>query len=139
LDAFLNIFNFLQATNLHEKSVYVQLKDSPDEKIVIDMNQFVSDLRNDICLQEVENIEECIQILYIISECDYISYFRGLWSSLATIYFAEELPNAHLAWPLNSLSNPPAVTKKHSNLGNFKFLISGLLGPIICLIPQKFT
>jgi hypothetical protein len=29
--------------------------------------------------------------------------------------------NAHLAWPLNSLSNPPAVTKKHSNLGNFKF------------------
>ena len=66
----------LKNTNLHEKSVYVQLKDSPDEKIFIDMNQFVSDLRNDICLQEVENIEECIQILYIISECDYISYFR---------------------------------------------------------------
>ena len=41
------------------------------------MNQFASDLRNDICLQEVENIEECIQILYIISGCDYISYFKG--------------------------------------------------------------
>lgn len=40
----------LKNTNLHEKSVYVQLKDSPDEKICIDMNQFVSDLRNDICL-----------------------------------------------------------------------------------------
>jgi hypothetical protein len=27
----------LKNTNLHEKSVYVQLKDSPDEKIVIDI------------------------------------------------------------------------------------------------------
>jgi hypothetical protein len=69
--------SILKNTNLHEKSVYVQPKDSPDNNIVIDMNQFASDLRNDICLQEVENIEECIQILYIISGCDYISYFNG--------------------------------------------------------------
>jgi hypothetical protein len=47
------------------------------KRFVIDMNQFVSDLRNDISLQEVENIEEYIQILYIISGCDYISYFKG--------------------------------------------------------------
>ena len=66
----------LKNTNLLEKSVYVQLKDSPDKNIDIDINQFASDLRNDICLQEVENIEECIQILYIISGCDYISYFK---------------------------------------------------------------
>ena len=69
--------SILKNTNLHEKSVYVQFKDSPDKNIVIDMNQFASDLRNDICLQEVENIEECIQILYNISGCDYISYFKG--------------------------------------------------------------
>jgi hypothetical protein len=34
------------------------------------------------------------------------------WSPAATIYSAEELPNAHLAWSLNSLSSLPAITKK---------------------------
>jgi hypothetical protein len=42
--------SILKNTNLHEKSVYVQLKDYPDKNIVIDMNQFASDLGNDICL-----------------------------------------------------------------------------------------
>ena len=59
------------------KSVYVQLKDSPYEKIFIDMNCFISSLKNDICFQGIEEIEKCIQILYVFSGCDYISYFKG--------------------------------------------------------------
>lgn len=81
----------MKNTNLHETSVYVQLKDSPYEKICIDMKQFVSDLRNDICFQEVENIEECIQILYIISGCDYISYFKEFGKKTFFLMFLENM------------------------------------------------
>ncbi|CAC5383313.1 unnamed protein product [Mytilus coruscus] len=57
------------------KSSYVQLKDTPYEKSFIDMNALVRSLKNDVCFQGIENIEECIQIVYIFSGCDYTSFF----------------------------------------------------------------
>ncbi|CAC5377132.1 unnamed protein product [Mytilus coruscus] len=59
------------------KSIYVQLKDTPYEKSFIDMNTLVRSLKNDVCFQGIENIEECIQIVYIFSGCDYTSFFKG--------------------------------------------------------------
>ena len=60
-----------------DKTIYVQLKDSPYEKIYLNMNKLVPSLNNDICFQGISDIEKCVQILFIFSGCDYISYFKG--------------------------------------------------------------
>ena len=59
------------------KVVFVQLKDTSYEKCFLHMNQFVFSLKTDICFQGIQNIEECIQLVYILSGCDYVSYFKG--------------------------------------------------------------
>lgn len=50
------------------------------------MNKFVLSLRNDICFQGIVNIEKCIQLVYILSGCDYISYFKGFGKKTFLIY-----------------------------------------------------
>lgn len=52
------------------KVVFVQLKDTSYEKCFLNMNRFVFSLKNDICFQGIQNIEECIQLVYILSGCD---------------------------------------------------------------------
>jgi hypothetical protein len=41
------------------------------------MKRFVLSLKTDIFFQGIQNIEECIQLVYILSGCDYVSYFKG--------------------------------------------------------------
>ena len=52
------------------KVVFVQLKDTSYEKCFLHMNQFVFSLKMDICFQGIQNIEECIQLVYILNGCD---------------------------------------------------------------------
>ncbi|CAC5392076.1 unnamed protein product [Mytilus coruscus] len=69
-----------------DKSLYVQLKDSPYEKLFISMNEFSVALQNDICFQGIQDIESCIQLLYIYSGCDYVSYFKGFGKKTFLMY-----------------------------------------------------
>ena len=59
------------------KTVFVQLKDSPYESLYLDMNKLVQFLHTDLHFQGLHNIEECILMLYILSGCDFVSFFRG--------------------------------------------------------------
>jgi hypothetical protein len=63
--------------SLTDKTIYVQLKDAAYEKLYINMNLLVQLMKNDLLLQGVDCIEQCWQMLYIVSGCDYVSYFRG--------------------------------------------------------------
>ncbi|CAC5366906.1 unnamed protein product [Mytilus coruscus] len=59
------------------KSVFVQTKETPYEKTFVDMMRFLSHLSHDLSLQGVHDIESCIQMLYICSGCDFVSFFHG--------------------------------------------------------------
>ncbi|CAG2184537.1 unnamed protein product [Mytilus edulis] len=60
-----------------KKSVFVQTKETPYEKTFIDMMSFLSLLSHDLSLQGIHHIESCIQMLYICSGCDFVSFFHG--------------------------------------------------------------
>jgi hypothetical protein len=59
------------------KSVTVQLKDSPYESVFVNMNKLVQFLHSDLFFQALQNIEECILMVYISSGCDFVSFCKG--------------------------------------------------------------
>ena len=59
------------------KTVYVQLKDSPYDCIFLCMNKLIDLIMNDSQLQDISVVVNCLQLLYIYSGCDFVSYFRG--------------------------------------------------------------
>ena len=64
--------------HLHGKSVYVNSRDSSTlEKEFIDINSLVSLISNDIQLQGSQKVEECLLMVYILSGCDFVSFFKG--------------------------------------------------------------
>ncbi|CAC5386181.1 unnamed protein product [Mytilus coruscus] len=62
---------------LGDKTIYLQLKDSTFDQQFVDMNRFSLQMSNDMCLKELENSENCIQMVYIASGCDFVSFFHG--------------------------------------------------------------
>ncbi|CAC5392687.1 unnamed protein product [Mytilus coruscus] len=60
------------------KTVYVQLRDSPYNNLFLSMDKLVKCITlNDSLLQGIDSILICMQLLFIYSGCDFVSYFRG--------------------------------------------------------------
>ena len=59
------------------KSVFIQLKDSPYDCTFLNMNVLTELILNDIQLQNIPQVLDYIQLVYIYSGCDFVSYFRG--------------------------------------------------------------
>ena len=59
------------------KIVYVQQKDSPYDCTFLCMNKLIDLMMNDIQLQDISSVMNCLQLLCIYSGCDFVSYFRG--------------------------------------------------------------
>ncbi|CAC5419098.1 unnamed protein product [Mytilus coruscus] len=60
------------------KTVYVQLRDSPYNNSFLSMDKLVKCITlNDSLLQGIDSILICMQLLFIYSGCDFVSYFRG--------------------------------------------------------------
>ncbi|CAC5421245.1 unnamed protein product [Mytilus coruscus] len=52
---------------LGDKTIYQQLKDSTFDHHFVDMHRFSLQMSNDMCLKELGNSENCIQMVYIAS------------------------------------------------------------------------
>ncbi|CAG2204296.1 unnamed protein product [Mytilus edulis] len=60
------------------KTVYVQLRDSPYNNSFLSMDKLVKCITlNDSLLQGIDSVLICMQLLFIYSGCDFVSYFRG--------------------------------------------------------------
>ncbi|CAC5415614.1 unnamed protein product [Mytilus coruscus] len=60
------------------KTVYVQLRDSPYNNSFLSMDKLVKCITlNDSLLQGIDSILICMQLLFVYSGCDFVSYFRG--------------------------------------------------------------
>ncbi|VDH93405.1 Hypothetical predicted protein [Mytilus galloprovincialis] len=80
------------------KTVYVQLRDSPYNNSFLSMDKLVKCITlNDSLLQGLDSVLICMQLLFIYSGCDFVSYFRGcairekLWERVVTE--VEMMPN----------------------------------------------
>ncbi|VDI11255.1 Hypothetical predicted protein [Mytilus galloprovincialis] len=80
------------------KTVYVQLRDSPYNNSFLSMDKLVKCITlNDSLLQGIDSVLICMQLLFIYSGCDFVSYFRGcairekLWERVVTE--VEMMPN----------------------------------------------
>ncbi|CAC5371821.1 unnamed protein product [Mytilus coruscus] len=62
---------------LGDKTIYLQLKDSTFDHQFVDMHRFSLQMSNEMCLKELGNSENCIQMVYIASGCDFVSFFHG--------------------------------------------------------------
>ncbi|XP_070574571.1 uncharacterized protein [Ptychodera flava] len=62
------------------KEIYVHLKSKAYDNLYIHMNTLTSVISSDIQLQRIpeKDVMKILQVLYIVSGCDYVSYFRGL-------------------------------------------------------------
>jgi hypothetical protein len=66
-----------QIKNLEGKTVYLHIMDTPYEKSFVNMSRLITDISNDMSLHGLKDIENCIQMLYICSGCDFVSFFHG--------------------------------------------------------------
>ncbi|VDI52433.1 Hypothetical predicted protein, partial [Mytilus galloprovincialis] len=78
------------------KTVYVQLRDSPYNNSFLSMDKLVKCITlNDSLLQGIDSVLICMQLLFIYSGCDFVSYFRAirekLWERVVTE--VEMMPN----------------------------------------------
>ena len=59
------------------KSIFVQLKKFSFDSEFIDMTVLTDCLAHDLLLQGIADVEKCMQNVYIMSGCDFVSFFRG--------------------------------------------------------------
>ena len=67
----------MSADSLKNKTIFIQLKDSKFEKKFLDMNALSCEIATDLLLQNIQHLHKCLQTLFILSGCDYLSFFRG--------------------------------------------------------------
>ncbi|CAG2187243.1 unnamed protein product [Mytilus edulis] len=67
----------MSADSLKNKTIFIQLKDNKFEKKFLDMNALSCEIATDLLLQNIQHLHKCLQTLFILSGCDYLSFFRG--------------------------------------------------------------
>ncbi|CAG2204979.1 unnamed protein product [Mytilus edulis] len=63
--------------SLADKTIYLQLKDSCFDHQFVDMRMFALQMSNDMCLKGLATSVDCLQMVYISSGCDFVSFFHG--------------------------------------------------------------
>lgn len=74
------------------KSVFVQLKNFSIESEYIDMTKLIDSLFHDLQMHCIDNIPDFLQALYILSGCDFVSFFHGYGKKT---FFETFRKNAH--------------------------------------------
>ncbi|CAC5394857.1 unnamed protein product [Mytilus coruscus] len=63
--------------SIGDKTIYLQLKDSCFDHQFVDMRMFALQMSNDMCLKGLSTSVDCLQMVYIFSGCDFVSFFHG--------------------------------------------------------------
>ncbi|CAC5360348.1 unnamed protein product [Mytilus coruscus] len=63
--------------SIGDKTIYLQLKDSCFDHQFVDMRMFSLQMSNDMCLKGLSKSADCLQMVYIASGCDFVSFFHG--------------------------------------------------------------
>lgn len=71
--------------------MYVQLKDSPYEKLFIDMNVICSTIERDICFKDVEDIHSCFQLMFILVDATIPPISKGYGKKTFLMYLENML------------------------------------------------
>ncbi|CAC5419073.1 unnamed protein product [Mytilus coruscus] len=63
--------------SIGDKTIHLQLKDSCFDHQFVDMRMFALQISNDMCLKGLSTSVDCLQMVYISSGCDFVSFFHG--------------------------------------------------------------
>ncbi|CAC5406690.1 unnamed protein product [Mytilus coruscus] len=63
--------------SIGDKTIYLQLKDSCFDHRFVDMRMFALQMSNAMCLKGLSTSVNCLQMVYISSGCDSVSFFHG--------------------------------------------------------------
>jgi hypothetical protein len=65
------------ALSIDDAEDKIQLTNFSFDNEFIDMTVLTDSLTHDLLLQGIADVEKCMQSVYIMSGCDFVSFFRG--------------------------------------------------------------